>query len=222
MEKDDFVRNTLIALSGAIPYVGGPISFLLDKYIPSEVERKRNEFLNMIAKDIEELNEKVDEYDLNSPEFYSIFTRLLRASIEEYREEKITAFRNLVINIAIEPQKFNSIDYCARLVMKMIPDEILILRVFYLLDVKGELKAYDTDPQKRDIGKILSKVYGLNDSLYIQALLIECQRYRLILGNPDAQIKYGKGREGLYLTDLGREFLQYVFEPKEGSVVING
>lgn len=218
MDNKDIIRNSLIAATGTVPYVGGTISFLLDKYIPSEAEKRRNEFLNKLAGDLEELKDQVENYS-DSPEFINIFTRLLRASIDEYRDEKITAFRNLVINIAISPQKFNAIDYYSRLVIKMIPDEILILRVFYLLDVKGELKTYDSNKEKRDIYEIISQVYGLKDCLYIQALLIECQRYRLILGNKSAQEKYGNGREGLYLTELGKDFLKYIFEPKEGSLI---
>ena len=218
-DKEDFVRNGLIAASSAIPYVGGTISFLLDKYIPSEAEKRKNEFLNRIADDLEELKGKVNECNYESPEFVSIFTRLLRASIDEFREEKITSFRNLVINIVIAPHKFNAIDFYSRLVIKMIPDEILILRVFYLLDVRGELKTYDSNKDKRDVYEIIEKVYGLKDRLYIDALLIECQRYRLILGNKAAQDKYGNGREGLYLNEIGRDYLKYIFEPKEGSLI---
>jgi hypothetical protein len=218
MNHEDLVRNSLIAVSGAIPYVGGSLSFLLDKYIPSEAEKRRNEFLNKLADDLEELKDKVEDFNFSSPEFLNIFTRMLRASIDEYRDEKITAFRNLVINIVISPQKFNELDYYSRLVIKMIPDEIKILRVFYLLDVKNELKSFDINRDKRDIYEIISKVYGTQDYLYIQALLIECQRYRLILGNEVAQKKYGDGREGLYLTEIGKNFLQYIFEPKEGDV----
>ena len=73
--------------------------------------------------------------------------------------------------------------------------------------------------ERRDIYEIISQVYGLKDRLYIEALLIECQRYRLILGNKSAQEKYGNGREGLYLTEIGKHYLKYIFEPKEGSLI---
>lgn len=33
--KKDILRDGLIALTSAIPYAGGMLSFLLDKYIPS-------------------------------------------------------------------------------------------------------------------------------------------------------------------------------------------
>ena len=40
-------------------------------------------------------------------------------------------------------------------------------------------------------------------------------RYRLILASKQTEKK--TGREGLFLSDLGKEFLSYIFEPKEGT-----
>lgn len=214
-DKKDIIRNSLIALSAAIPYVGGTLSFLLDKYIPSEAEKKRNEFIMSLANDLEEMKEKINVCNLETPEFYSIFTKLLKASMEEYRNEKLTAFRNLAINIVLEPQKFNKVDFFTQLVISLVPDEIMILRVFYLLDVKGELQSFDNNKEERDIFDIILKVYGINDRLYIQALLTDCQRYRLILASNEIHKKVG--RDGLYLSDLGKDFLSYIFLPKDGE-----
>lgn len=212
-EEKDIIRNSLIALTAAVPYAGGTISFLLDKYIPSEAERKRNEFIKRLEQDIKEIKEKIDIANLETPEFYSIFTKLLKASMEEYREEKLHAFRNLTLNIALEPQKFNKIDFFTRLVLSLVPDEIMLLRVFYLLDVKGELKMYDDNPKKRNIFNIVSKLYGIEDNLYIHAMLTNCTRYRLILSNGELNVQFG--RDGYYLSDLGKDFLSYIFLPKE-------
>ena len=166
-DKNDVIRNSLIALTGAVPYVGGPVSFLLDKYIPSEADRRRNEFINQVSNDLEELKEKVDAFNFESPEFYSLFTKLLRHAVEEYRDEKINAFRNLTMNIVLEPEKFDKIDFFTRLVIELVPDEIVILRTFYLLDVKNELKSFDTDPSKRDIYKIITDLYAVDDRLLL-------------------------------------------------------
>ena len=39
-DKKDLIRNSLIALTSTVPYIGGTISFLLDKYIPSEAKKE--------------------------------------------------------------------------------------------------------------------------------------------------------------------------------------
>ena len=197
-DKKDLIRNSLIALTSTVPYIGGTISFLLDKYIPSEAEKRRNEFIKKIEADLKEIEEKVDDFNLDTPEFYSIFTRLLKESMEEYRSEKITAFRNLTIHIVLEPQEFNK------------------MHIFYMLDVKGELKMLDGDIEKRDIYEIISKVYGIEDMEYMRALITDCQRYRLIIASQQMQKRMG--RKGLFLSDLGREFLTYIFSPKEGGM----
>ena len=215
-KRKDMIRDSLIALTAAIPFVGGTLSFLLDKYIPSEAERKRNDFIMTLANDLEEIKEKIDVSNLETPEFYSIFTKLLKASMEEYRDEKLTAFRNLTLNIVLEPHNFNKIDFFTQLVISLVPDEIMILHIFYLLDVKGELKSFDKNKEKRDIYDIISRVYGINDYLYLQALMTDCQRYRLLLGSPQIQKKMG--RSGLFLSDLGKDFLSYIFLPKEGGL----
>ena len=214
-DANDFIRNSLIALTGTVPYVGGPISFLLDKYIPSEAERKRNEFISKVSDDLEELREKVDAFNFETPEFYSIFTKLLRHAVEEYRDEKINAFRNLTMNIVLEPEQFDKIDFFARLVIVLVPDEIVILRTFYLLDVKNELKNFDTNPNKRDIYKIITDLYGVEDRLYINALMTDLGRYRLVLANNELKTKFPK--DGMFLSKLGKEFTNYIFSPKEGA-----
>ncbi len=213
--ENDFIRNSLIALTGGVPYVGGPISFLLDKYIPSEAERKKNEFISRVADDLEELREKVDTFNFETPEFYSIFTKLLRHAVEEYHDEKINAFRNLTINIVLEPEKFDKIDFFTRLVLGLVPDEIVILRTFYLLDVKNELKTYDADPTKRDIYKIITDLYDVDDWLYVHALITDLAKYRLILANNEFKTKFPKN--GMFLSNLGKEFTNYIFLPKEGD-----
>lgn len=215
-DKKDLIRNSLIALTSTVPYIGGTISFLLDKYIPSETEKRRNEFIKKLEADLKEIEEKVDDFNLDTPEFYSIFTRLLKESMEEYRSEKITAFRNLTIHIVLKPQEFNKIDFFAKLVISLVPDEIMILHIFYMLDVEGELKMLDGDIEKRDIYEIISKVYGIEDMEYMRALITDCQRYRLIIESQQMQKRMG--RKGLFLSDLGREFLTYIFSPKEGGM----
>lgn len=124
IDDNDIIRNSLISLTAAVPYVGGTVSFLLDKYLPSEIERKRNVYLKKLESDLEEIKEKIDIKNLDTPEFRSIFTKLLKASIEEYRDEKLTAFRNLTIHTLVTPERYNKIDFFTRLTLTLVPDEI--------------------------------------------------------------------------------------------------
>ena len=54
-DKKDLIRNGLIALTSSVPYVGGTLSFLLDKYIPSEAEKRKNAFIKNLETDLQEI-----------------------------------------------------------------------------------------------------------------------------------------------------------------------
>lgn len=208
----DITRNSVIAGVAAVPYAGGPLSFLLDKYIPSEAEKRRNEFLQKLSDDIQELKDKAVVFDMDSPEFHSIFLKLLKASMEEYRHEKINSFRNLALNSLLIPEQLNKIDFYTRLAIQLIPDEIKILYVLYLLDVKRDPSIADNG-ERRDLHAILKKYYHFEDKEYVSALMVDCMRYTLIGGSPALQKK--EERAGIFMTDLGREFASYIFEPNE-------
>lgn len=213
----DNFRNFLIAATAATPYIGGPLSFLLDKYVPSAAERKRNEFLTQLSFDIQSIENKISIENMNTPEFQSIFIKLLKASFEEYRKEKIVSFRNIIVNILTndQTQNFNEIEFFARLALNLLPDEIKILNVFYQLDSKKTLlDISDTNENRRDIYCIIEKLWGKNDKEYIQALIFDCMRYVLISGSVAQKRSHGK--DGIFLTPLGEKFVNYIFSPIEG------
>ena len=210
--KKDVSRNAAIAGVAAVPYVGGSISFLLDKYIPSEAERRKNEFLQKLSDDIQELKEKVDMFDMESPAFHSVYLKLLKASMEEYRQEKINSFRNLALNSLLMPERLNKIEFFTNLAIQLVPDEIRVLYVMYLLDVKRDPLIEDQG-EKRDIQAILKRYCHIDNEGYAAALMVDCMRYTLIAGSAALQKK--EEREGVFLTDLGKEFASYIFEPEE-------
>lgn len=212
---NDEIRNTFIALSSMVPVVGGSISFLLDKYLPSEAERRRSEFLQQLTNDVERLKDRIDIKNLETPEFQSVFVRLLRASIEEHRQEKLLAFRNISLNLLMDPRQlsFNQAEFYMRLSLILIPDEIKILHIFYLLDVKGELSSYDDKSKPRDIYRIIEQLSGSNERDYIRALITDCMRYELIASSTPQKEKYL--RDGIFITELGNDFVDYIFNPIE-------
>ena len=56
----DHFKNILISLVAAAPYVGGPISILLDKYIPERRQKRIVEFYDDLFKEMKNLDEKKD------------------------------------------------------------------------------------------------------------------------------------------------------------------
>ena len=213
----DTIRNIGIASVAAVPLVGGPLSFLLDKYVPEENRRRQNVFVLKLSEDVEKLKDRIDVKNMETPEFKAIFMKLLSESIFEHREEKLGSFRNILLNVLIEDniEKFDKAEFFARLVMDLMPDEIKILNIFYQLDVKN-IKMFEDQGGKRDIYPILMNLFNESDKEYIQALLNDCMRYNLISGSTRQTQKYG--REGIFITELGVQFVQYIFEPSEVNI----
>ena len=213
---DDAIRNALIGISAGVPVVGGPISFILDKYIPSEVERKRNKLLNQLNKDVEDLKDKIYVRNMYTPIFQSVFNSLLQASFTEYRHEKITAFRNIILQMLQTSDEIflDQASFFSRLVILMIPDEIRILNIFYMLDIKRIYSDLD-EGKNRNIYKIISKLCCEYDQEYISALIVDLQRYALISGSRKQKKLYNRG--GIFLTTLGEKFTDYIFNPIEGK-----
>ena len=214
----DTIRNIGIASVAAVPLVGGSLAFLLDKYIPEENKRRQNAFILKLSDDIETLKDRIDVKNMETPEFKAIFMKLLSESIFEHREEKIGSFRNILLNVLLEENldHFDKAEFFARLVMDLVPDEIKILNVFYQLDVKNIYMSEDQGG-RRDIYPILMNLFNESNKEYIQALLTDCMRYNLISGSGWQTKKYG--REGIFITELGTQFVQYVFEPSEVNIL---
>ena len=91
----------------------------------------------------------------------------------------------------------------------MVPDQIVLLHVFYRLDVTKEISYLDKG-EHRDIKCILEKLHIHMPDEYRIALVSDLSIMRLILASIGTQKK--KGRSGQFLSELGEDFCHYIFE----------
>jgi hypothetical protein len=94
-------KNLIISGTAAIPIVGGSISILIDKYIPSELEKRRNNLIEKFDNDIEAIKEEIKPGRLESEEYMTILFKVFKSAIEEHSQEKIKLFRAILKNSAI-------------------------------------------------------------------------------------------------------------------------
>lgn len=212
--NNDILRNIGIAGVAAVPFVGGPISFLLDKYVPEESRRRQSQFLLQLSDDIELLKDKINYKNMDSPEFKAMLMKMLSASIYEHRKEKLISYRNILLNVLLDENMlhFDKSEFFASLVTDLVPDEIKILNIFYQLDVK-KVKIPQNFESRRDIYAIIKGLFHETNDEYVRALVNDCMRYNLVSGSPKQKEKYG--REGIFITELGEEFVEYIFSPRE-------
>ena len=96
----EHILNVLKAGLATTPFCGG-IASLISDYIPSGKQRRLEEFAEFIATGLRKLQNRVDEDRILTDEFAFLFEKCFRGVAENYQEEKLEAFRGILLNAAI-------------------------------------------------------------------------------------------------------------------------
>lgn len=158
MDKDktiDLSRNIVIAASNLIPGIGGVLAVFLDKYLPSTMEQRREEFLRTLSSDIDNLPSSVIERIMNDQEYHSLMLKVFKSVVQEDKEIKKKAFRNILLNAATTINNtINENEFYIKLLSDMTTDQIRILHLFYLRDIKNQSVSKMFIPLLLSIGRI--------------------------------------------------------------------
>lgn len=131
--KGDAAHSIAKAGLSAIPVVGGPAAELFQNVIQPPLDKRRNEWMQLVGERIQalEANGLKTEDLQNNEQFVSAVMYASQLALRTHESEKIEALRNAVINIAsghapeeVEQHLFlNFVDYFT-------PVHIQILKVF--------------------------------------------------------------------------------------------
>ena len=123
------LKSISVAAASALPILGGPLSVLLDKYLPEFVEDRRKQFWIEIDQIIGQLEDKGKQPDVRSQKFLSVFVKCFRLATEEYEEEKIQAFRNIIVNSSLpNSSEFDETTLYMNWVREFTVDQIRVLK----------------------------------------------------------------------------------------------
>ncbi len=100
--KLDHTLSAVKAAVNLIPYAGGPLGSLLSDYLPNSVEKRKTEFLERLGKELEAVQDKLQTDVVSREYFISTFMQSFRRALENHQEEKVSAFRAIIVNIAID------------------------------------------------------------------------------------------------------------------------
>src|SRR5690348_4059204 len=93
------------ALASLIPFAGGPAAEVLGAIIAPRIEHRTTEWLEGIAKRLDELSKRVEkltpEYLSQHEAFTTAFLHASQIAIRTHQEEKREALQNAVLNVAI-------------------------------------------------------------------------------------------------------------------------
>lgn len=194
---NDKTKQLIVAGTSAIPYLGGPISVLIDKNIPSELEKRRSNLIEKFEKDIEMIKDQVRPGRLESEEYLTILFKVFKNAMEEHEKIKLESFRGILQNSAkLEDINDPEIEFFIKLISELTTSHILLFKLIYE-DCFSEGVYYSTSGV---IEKEL-QFFCIND----------LKRVNLIFNVKDSIENHWKYGESLYkVTDLGKRFYSFI------------
>lgn len=192
MEKADCLRNISIGALASLPYIGGPLSYIIDKSVPEQVSVRYSTFMKSLEKDIATLKNKIDYSRFETPQFYSMFVKVIHEVICNHIEEKSILYKNILINTADAFWNCNKNDFFLSVTERLSPDAINYLYLIYT--------GFDQSEKKDNFLAIgnLMKVFP-SQSDYLMEIGSELVRYHLV--------------EGVKMTQLGKQYCNFIFSP---------
>ena len=192
MEKADCLRNISIGALASLPYIGGPLSYIIDKSVPEQVSVRYSTFMKSLEKDIATLKKKIDYSRFETPQFYSMFVKVIHEVICNHIEEKRILYKNILINTVDAFWNCNKNDFFLSVTERLSPDAINYLYLIYT--------GFDQSEKKDNFLAIgnLMKVFP-SQSDYLMEIGSELGRYHLV--------------EGVKMTQLGKQYCNFIFSP---------
>lgn len=96
----EHILNIIKAGLSTAPFCGGIASLMTD-YIPSGKQKRLEQFAKQLAEDLTNLKDQVKENSIHTDEFAFLFEKCFKGAAENYQEDKIQAFRAILLNTAI-------------------------------------------------------------------------------------------------------------------------
>jgi hypothetical protein len=216
----DYAHAGVRTLAGFIPIFGSAAVELLNLIMAPPLERRRSEWMDKVADGLRQLEAKAGvtiEQLQGNEAFVSTVAQASAAAIRTHQQEKIEALRNAVLNTALP----SSLDDSLQQFFLGLVDTFTEwhLRILHLCNAPDDwFAARGCSAQILAAGKpgeIFEAAYpGLKGKREFAEQIHSDLKGR---GLVDATLTLGGfglgGRKGLAVTDLGRQFLQFISEP---------
>lgn len=134
----------MVAIS-AVPTIGGPLSILIDKYIPEKKKTRLITFLEDFGDVLSESQENIDINQIHSDEFLYIFERTFRAVADTHHQVKRACYKAILLNTLQKPHEtsFEQKELYVMLVDELTVLHIVVLRALYENQSKGVVSNYE-------------------------------------------------------------------------------
>ena len=216
--KLEHLINIVKAGLSTAPFCGG-IASLMSDYIPSSKQKRLEEFVAQIAKDLERLQDKVDESKILTDEFAFVFEECLRGAAENYQKDKLEAFRGILVNSAIRSDlEEEEKEYFLNLVNTLSVLHMRILRFMALPHDYLEETGISPDRVRGGFSQIFSVVMPGVDTEAVKSAFGDLHQYGMT--NTDKSMfktmTYDQGLNlvGNRVTKFGGRFISFCSVPR--------
>lgn len=219
--KGDYVHSMLNAAISTLPVAGSFASEIFNMVISTPLEKRKERWMVSIVEGLEELQEKVDGFNVESLSqnelFISILNRTSQLAISNHQEEKVTALRNAVMNTALNIKiDENEQMMFLNLIDSITPWHMKLIDYFY--DPRERFKENNIKPTEYMMGSPVSPLVEFYPELVNRDDLINLLVKELyndgILNIKDLNVSMTSN--GMYeprLTEYGKRFLSFIKEP---------
>ncbi len=211
--KKEHLRNLALAASSAIPIVGGPISMLLDKYLPKFILEKKTRLLAELNTELERLTSSGEVLNLEDERFIALFIKCTNLAIQEFQEEKVTLYKNIILNSALPNQyDFDETTLFINWLQELTVDQIRIIKAIKFSD-----PMVFKDVNSGDIYQLLKVLFPSISRDYLAVIGQDLITKKIVLHRGSIySIEFDKEKNNQiwFLSDLGEKFINYILSPK--------
>lgn len=219
--SSDYAHSMVNVALSSLPIAGSFVSEIFNMVISTPLEKRKEKWMISIVERLEELQEKVNGFNVESLSqnelFISILNRTSQLAISNHQEEKVTALRNAVMNTALNIKiDENEQMMFLNLIDSMTPWHLKLID--YFDDPKERFRENNINPTEYMMGSPISPLVEfypelVNKDDFINLLVKDLYNDGL-LGIKDLNVTMTSN--GLYerrLTEYGKRFLSFIKEP---------
>ncbi len=208
-----------------VPVVGGLVAELFQTVIVPPLVRRQQEWMEQIAAALNDLREKIGDFSweslVNNETFTDVVLHASQLALRNHQAEKLVALRNAVCNTALNID----IDDTHKLIFLRYVDEFTVLHL-KLLDLLLDPREWEKKNNQSFPTLLMGGISHIVEHA-IPELSGENETYVLIIKDLQARgllsnfnIGTTMSWEGIISgrsTDIGRKFVRFISEPREGK-----
>jgi hypothetical protein len=204
-------------LASLIPFVGGPAAEVLGAVIAPQIEKRKVEWLEGIARGLYELQQQsadvTPERLSQDPAFTTAFLHASQIALRTHQREKLRALRSAALNVAAGTAPDDDLQMLFfTLIDTLTPWQLRLLT--FLNDPMGWMKRHGPPPPDGGAGTGLNLVAWAFPDLniresYHEKSLRQLASQGLLSENWDGQLLVSASRT----TELGKQFLAFITSP---------